>query len=80
MRVAEGFLERLRGLAFADAGQPLFIPRCRSVHTFGMRYALDLFWLDERNDLARVDRDVPPRRVARCSGAAAVLEAPASGP
>ena len=76
VRRAERFGERLRGLAWSDVREPLLLPRCRSVHTFGMRYALDLHWLDARGEVVRVDRAVPPRRVRACLRARAVLEVP----
>jgi uncharacterized membrane protein (UPF0127 family) len=76
VRVAQTARERLIGLAFAPPGGPLELPRCRSVHTFGMRYALDLVWLDERRRVVRVDRGVPPRRVRFCRGARSVVEVP----
>jgi hypothetical protein len=67
---------RLRGLAFAPPCGPLLIEGCRSVHTFGMRYALDLVWLDGDGAVIRVDRGVPPRRVRTCLRARSVIEAP----
>jgi uncharacterized protein len=70
---------RLLGLAHLDrdqAGPGLLIPRCRSVHTFGMRFALDLFFLDERGAILAVHRGVPARRVVSCRSAEAVLEIP----
>lgn len=69
--------QRLVGLAFAPPGGALQVPRCRSVHTFGMRYALDLVWLDADGAVLRIDRAVPPRRVRACRGADAVIELPA---
>jgi uncharacterized protein len=77
--VARSFRRRLLGLALArePPGYGLLIPRCRSVHTFGMRFALDLIWLDGHGRPLRVDRDVRPCRVCGCRRAAAVLEAPA---
>ncbi|HEV3002007.1 MAG TPA: DUF192 domain-containing protein [Solirubrobacteraceae bacterium] len=82
LRVAEARRrkERLAGLAGLDAMAPheaLLIPRCRSVHTFGMRFPLDLVWLDRHGDVARVDRDVPPRRLRTCLRARSVVEVPA---
>jgi uncharacterized protein len=77
--VASTFRSRLLGLACLDlenAG-PLLIPRCSSVHTFGMRFALDLCFLDESGSLVAVRRAVPPRRIAICGRASAVLEIPA---
>jgi uncharacterized protein len=78
--VARSARARLVGLAWLD-GLPvdcgLLIPRCRSVHTFGMRFALDVAFLGRDGRVLRTVRDVPPRRVLWCRGAAAVLERPA---
>jgi len=79
--VAESFRSRLLGLAWQDraqAGPGLLIPSCTSVHTFGMRFALDVYFLDGGGDVITVRRAVPPRRVLCCRGAAAVLEIPAA--
>jgi uncharacterized membrane protein (UPF0127 family) len=78
--VATGFRSRLLGLAhldLAEAGAGLLIPRCSCVHTFGMRFDLDLHFLDARGTVVAVRRALPPRRAAFCGGAAAVLEVPA---
>ena len=72
---------RLLGLAHLDpaqAGAGLLIPRCSSVHTFGMRFALDLHFLDEEGEIVAVRRGVRARRVVSCPAAAAVLESPAA--
>jgi uncharacterized membrane protein (UPF0127 family) len=69
---------RMRGLARLEAmprTTALHIPRCRSVHTFTMRFALDLIWLDARGRVVRVDREVPPRRLKSCLRARSVVEA-----
>ena len=78
--VAVGFRARLLGLALldrADAGAGLLIPRCAAVHTFGMRFALDLVFLDADDEVLAVRRAVPRRRFVAYRGAAAVLEIPA---
>jgi uncharacterized membrane protein (UPF0127 family) len=77
-RVARTFTERLLGLSWSrlPRASALLIPRCRAVHTFGMRFALDLYWLDAGGEVVRVDRGVPPWRFARCRGARAVVELP----
>jgi uncharacterized membrane protein (UPF0127 family) len=81
--VAVGLRARLLGLSRLDreaAGPGLLIPRCASVHTFGMRFPLDLVFLDRRGRVLGTRRDVPPRRLIWAqTGAAAVLELPASG-
>src|SRR5437763_16273923 len=70
---------RLLGLALLPrrslpAGHALLIPHCRSVHTFGMRFPLDVTFLDERGRVLRLERDVAPRRVLFERRAFAVLE------
>jgi uncharacterized membrane protein (UPF0127 family) len=72
-------LRRLRGLAFSTRRRALWIARCRSVHTFGMRYPLDLVWLDTSGRVVRVDLDVAPRQVRACRGARSVVEVPSPG-
>jgi len=78
--VADGFRARLLGFAYldrADAGAGLLIPRCASVHTFGMRFTLDLYFLDEAGEPLAIRHEIGPRRVVSCRGARAVLEIPA---
>ena len=77
--VARGLRARLLGLSWRDrakAGPGLLIPRCASVHTFGMRFELDLFFLDREGRVLAARRRVPPRRIAWQRGACAVLEIP----
>ena len=75
--VAEGLVARCRGLARLGAMPDFYalsIPRCRSVHTVGMRFALDLLWLDASGAVLRVDRGVGPNRVRACWRARSVVE------
>lgn len=77
--VAGGLRTRLLGLSRCDraeAGPGLLIPRCASVHTFGMRFPLDLFFLDGEGRVISVRRRLPPRRIAWQPGARSVLEIP----
>ena len=79
--VALGFRARLLGLAGldrAEAGPGLLIPRCSSIHTFGMRFALDVFFLDEVDAIVAVRRGICARRVVSCRAASAALEVPSS--
>jgi uncharacterized membrane protein (UPF0127 family) len=78
--VATGFRSRLLGLALLSrerAGPGLLIPDCSSVHTFGMRFELDVLFLDDGGRVISLRRSLPPARVARCATASAVLELPA---
>jgi uncharacterized membrane protein (UPF0127 family) len=77
--VADTFLSRLFGLALLPrerSGPGLLIPRCRSVHTFGMRFALDLLFLDADQRVIQLRRAVPSGRLIRCRAASSVLELP----
>ena len=74
---AQTHRSRRRGLARLDvlaADHALHIPQTPSVHTFGMRFALDLIWLDRRGGVVRVDRDVPRSRMRFCGRAGSVVE------
>jgi uncharacterized membrane protein (UPF0127 family) len=77
--VAKDFRTRLRGLSWRDraaAGPGLLIPCCASVHTFGMRFPLDVFFLDGEGRVISTRRRVPPRRIIWQQGAKSVLEIP----
>jgi hypothetical protein len=79
--VATGRRARLLGLAWLDrerAGPGLLLPRCGCVHTFGMRFHLDLVFLDRDGYEVARWKGVPPRRVIWRWGAAAVLEIPSA--
>jgi uncharacterized protein len=82
IRVAATAVARLLGLSGLRVPPPcgLLLPRTRSVHTFGMRFAIDLVWLDARGRTVRVDAAVAPRRLRACRAARAVIELPAGGP
>jgi uncharacterized membrane protein (UPF0127 family) len=79
---AASLRSRLLGLALLPRGalppgHALLIPRCRSMHTFGMRFPIDVAFLDAHGRALRVEKAVPRRRVLSCRGAHAVLETPA---
>jgi uncharacterized membrane protein (UPF0127 family) len=80
--VADTPLKRLRGLLGHRDPPPyaLRLDHCCCVHTFGMRFALDLHWLAADGTVLRVDRAVPPGRVRACRGARAILEVPCRRP
>ena len=74
---ADSWRTRLIGLAGLDSiprERGLLLAGCRSVHTFGMRFPLDLIWLGAGGDVIEVTRAIPPRRVAACARAGAVVE------
>lgn len=79
--VAVGPRARLLGLSLLDrerAGAGLLIPRCSAVHGCGMRFELDVCFLDRAGRVLAVRR-LRRFRFLRVRGAAAVLEIPARG-
>jgi uncharacterized membrane protein (UPF0127 family) len=79
--IATSSMARLLGLSLLDserAGAGLLIPRCRSVHTLGMRFALDVAFLDCDGSVLRHVPAVPPRRIVSEREASAALETPSA--
>jgi len=77
--VAVGFRARLLGLAGLrreQAGPGLLLPRCAAVHTFGMRFELDVVFLDGCGHPLATRLRVPPHRLVWHRGAEAVIEIP----
>jgi uncharacterized protein len=60
-----------------EAGQGLWIVPCESVHTFFMKFAIDLVYVDRQNRVRKVRHAVPPWRMSACLAAHSILELPA---
>jgi hypothetical protein len=70
-------LERMRGLLARPPlcrGEALLISPCSSVHTFGMKYPIDLVFLTAGWRVRRIVPALRPLRAAWSLGAAMVLE------
>ena len=75
--MATTWRRRLVGLSLRGRpppGHALLLPGCRCVHTCGMRFALDLVWLDAEGRVLGIDEGVRPWRMRSRRDAAAVLE------
>lgn len=71
--------ERLRGLlGTGPEACAVLLTRCRSVHTIGMGYAIDLAFVGGGGEVLLSKRGVPPWRLVSCASAACVLERPSS--
>src|SRR5689334_315711 len=72
---------RLRGLLGTrrlERGHGLWLKPCRRVHMVGMRYPLDVVFLDDELVVVRAIRGLPPGRISpRVGPASSVLELPA---
>jgi len=78
---ASSFFSRFLGLMFQPPipkGHGLLLRPCNAIHTWAMRFPIDVVYLDEAGRVLRVDRNLQPWRFAQpCRGAVAVLELPA---
>lgn len=77
VRIAERGWDRTRGLLGRPritGNEGLLITRCRSVHTLGMGYAIDLVFLGDGGRIERVVDALAPMRLAMCLPARSVLE------
>lgn len=73
--VATRFRDRLQGfLVPRPLACVLLISPCSSIHTFGMKAALDVAFFDKEGSVLRSERSVEPGKVVRCKGAVGVLE------
>jgi uncharacterized protein len=60
-----------------DPGQGLWIVPCESVHSFFMKFAIDLIYLDRNKKVRKVRHRMVPWRVSACLTAHSILELPA---
>ena len=58
-------------------GSALIIPRCNHVHTFGMRFPIDVLFLNSDNIVLAGESLRPWTISKRCRGASKVIELPA---
>jgi uncharacterized protein len=75
--IASSRRRRLFGLALRHhppEGWALLFPRCRSVHTFGMRFEIDVVFIDASGRVLLIARGVRPWRLVACRRAAAAVE------
>ena len=60
-----------------ERGQGLWIVPCESVHTFFMKFPIDLVYVDKRHKVRKVRHSVAPWRMSACLSAHSVIELPA---
>jgi uncharacterized membrane protein (UPF0127 family) len=77
VRVADRFVTRALGLLVGeplDAAEGLLIAPCSSIHTLGMRYPIDVVFVDREARVVRVCADVRFGRMRFAPRARGVLE------
>ena len=81
VRLADTWWQRLRGFLLRPeprSGEGILFTPCDAIHTLGMRFDLDVIFLDPRGDIVGVKEKLPPGKIpGRVAGARYVLELPA---
>ena len=78
-RALRGMGDRVVGLLGTDEGaEPVALCGCSSIHTWGMRYALDVALVSRNGLVLKSCKNVVPHRLLVAPGAYYALERPAS--
>jgi len=77
--LADSIPKRMVGLlnrSALDTGEGLLLDHCYGVHTMGMRFAIDLLFLDKEYRVIRAVKALPPYRICFVHRAVYVIELP----
>lgn len=77
--LADTSAKRTRGLlkhTELRAGEGLWIVPCEGVHTFFMKFALDLVYIDRKKVVRKAVSNVAPWRLSLCLPAHSIVELP----
>lgn len=80
IQIAANFWRRLKGLLGTrelPEGEALMIMPCNSVHTFGMKYPIDVIFIGKDNRVLKTVSTMKPGRVSAAVSASYVVELPA---
>lgn len=78
VQILAAYRDKLVGLLRSGKHSPaVALMHCSSVHTFGMKYAIDLAFIDRDGHVIRVCHNVRPGDVRSKFGSWVVLERPA---
>ena len=73
MKRSKGLLGR-KGL---ERGEGMWIVPCEAIHTFFMKFPIDLIYLDRKHRVKKTRTAVPAWRISACLRAHSVVELPA---
>ncbi len=78
IKIANTILARMKGLLGRNSlaeGEGLLIRPCKGIHTFGMKFPIDVVFIDGNNCVIATLSNIQPNRVSNMYfGAACVLE------
>lgn len=67
VKIADGFITRLIGLlrtAGLSENQGLLLKKCKQVHTFGMKFVIDVIFLSKDGDILHMEPEMEPGKVS----------------
>lgn len=79
IEIADSSARRNKGLlgrTGLGTGEGLWIVPCEAVHTFAMKFAIDLIYLDRKHRVVKLRKAVPPGRISGAFRAHSVIELP----
>lgn len=79
-KVANDFFTRLKGLLgtrLLESGKGLIIRPCNSIHTVGMKYAIDVLFMDKYDQVLKIAMFMPAGKFSICRNSSYVVELPA---
>ncbi|WP_188207726.1 DUF192 domain-containing protein [Alkalibacillus aidingensis] len=68
LSVADTFWKRFKGLMFKrglNSGYGLHIKPCQSVHTFFMKFNIDVIYVNDKLEVVGLDKGLTPNRVGK---------------
>jgi uncharacterized protein len=75
--VASTFFQRARGLlgrSHLRMEEGMYFPNARSVHTFGMLFAIDVVYINEYGEIVEIHHSLRPFRISWCRRAHSLCE------
>ena len=65
--MARGFFQRLTGMLtrkFSGKLDGIVFENCNTIHTFGMRFSLDVLFVDRNNVIIKIQKNMAPWKTA----------------
>lgn len=65
MEVADTFFKRFKGLMLRkEAHKPMMFLKCRQVHTFFMKFPIDVYYFDKDMKIIQVEKNLKPWKIS----------------
>jgi uncharacterized membrane protein (UPF0127 family) len=77
VEIAESFLALTRGLlgrSSLPAGEGICLVGCWNIHMFGMKFPIDVIYIDARRRVLKTVEGLAPWRISACPGAHSTIE------